>query len=317
MAQATLAPTAVMQATLTPTAMTPATAMPATAVPAATSVPVSGMAGTVTVGSKDFTEEFIVAEMYAQLLENAGFTVTRKLNLGGTPIAQAAIVKGDIDLYPEYTSTGLLTVLKLPSMQDPMQIFSTVKSGYEQQFKLTWLTASPFNDTQALAMTQATADKYGVKTYSDLAAKADQLILGGPAEFLSREDGLPGLQKAYGGFKFKDTKQLGTGSLRYQALLDGQIDVVVAFGTDGQINGDHLALLQDDKSFYPIYNIAPVVRMDTLQKYPQIATVLNKLAPYLTDAVMSGLNWQVDGPSKLEPAAVAKAFLQQNGLLAK
>jgi osmoprotectant transport system substrate-binding protein len=312
MAQATLAPTAVMQATLTPTAMTPATAMPT-----ATSVPVSGMAGTVTVGSKDFTEEFIVAEMYAQLLENAGFTVTRKLNLGGTPIAQAAIVKGDIDLYPEYTSTGLLTVLKLPSMQDPMQIFSTVKSGYEQQFKLTWLTASPFNDTQALAMTQATADKYGVKTYSDLAAKADQLVLGGPAEFLSREDGLPGLQKAYGGFKFKDTKQLGTGSLRYQALLDGQIDVVVAFGTDGQINGDHLALIQDDKSFYPIYNIAPVVRMDTLQKYPQIATVLNKLAPYLTDAVMSGLNWQVDGPSKLEPAAVAKAFLQQNGLLAK
>ena len=311
-APATAAPTAMMQATVAPTAMMQATAMPATA-----SAPVTGMAGSVTVGSKDFTEEFIVAEMYAQLLENAGFTVTRKLNLGGTPIAQAAIVKGDIDLYPEYTSTGLLTVLKLPSMQDPMQIFSTVKSGYEQQFKLTWLTASPFNDTQALAMTQATADKYSIKTYSDLATKADQLVLGGPAEFLSREDGLPGLQKAYGGFQFKDTKQLGTGSLRYQALLDGQIDVVVAFGTDGQINGDHLALLQDDKSFYPIYNIAPVVRQDTLQKYPQIAVVLNQLAPYLTDAVMSGLNWQVDGPAKLEPAAVAKAFLQQNGLLAK
>jgi osmoprotectant transport system substrate-binding protein len=311
-APATAAPTAMMQATVAPTAMMQATAMPATA-----SAPVTGMPGSVAVGSKDFTEEFIVAEMYAQLLENAGFTVTRKLNLGGTPIAQAAIVKGDIDLYPEYTSTGLLTVLKLPSMQDPMQIFSTVKSGYEQQFKLTWLTASPFNDTQALAMTQATADKYGIKTYSDLAAKADQLVLGGPAEFLSREDGLPGLQKAYGGFQFKDTKQLGTGSLRYQALLDGKIDVVVAFGTDGQINGDHLALLQDDKSFYPIYNIAPVVRQDTLQKYPQIAVVLNKLAPYLTDAVMSGLNWQVDGPSKMEPATVAKAFLQQNGLLAK
>ena len=307
-APATPAPTAIIPATVAPTA---------TAVPATATAPVSAMSGSVTVGSKDFTEEFIVAEMYAQLLENAGFTVTRKLNLGGTPIAQAAIVKGDIDLYPEYTSTGLLTVLKLPIMQDPMQIFNTVKAGYEQQFKLTWLTASPFNDTQALAMTQATADKYGIKTYSDLATKADQLVLGGPAEFLSREDGLPGLQKAYGGFKFKDTKQLGTGSLRYHALLDGQIDVVVAFGTDGQINGDHLALLQDDKSFYPIYNIAPVVRQDTLQKYPQISAVLNKLAPVLTDAVMSGLNWQVDGPSKLEPAAVAKTFLQQNGLLAK
>lgn len=270
---------------------------------------------TIKVGSKDFTEEFIVAEMYAQLLENAGFKVERKLNLGGTPIAQAALVKGDIDLYPEYTSTGLLTVLKKPSMTDPKQIFSTVKSGYEQQFKLTWLDASPFNDTQALAMTTAGAQKYGIKTFSDLSQKASQLVLGGPAEFMEREDGIKGLQKAYGGFQFKETKQLGTGSLRYQALLNGQIDVVVAFSTDGEIAGDHLALLQDDKTFYPIYNIAPVVRMDTLQKNPKIADALNRLAPLLTDSIMSGLNWQVDGPDKKEPAAVAKAFLTQNGLL--
>ena len=275
--------------------------------------PVTG--GTITIGSKDFTEEFIVAEMYAQLLENAGFKVVRKLNLGGTPVAQAAIVKGDIDLYPEYTSTGLLTVLKQNPIQDPTQIFNAVKSGYEQQFKLTWLDPSPFNDTQALAMTQAGSDKYGIKTFSDLSPKASQLVLGGPAEFLAREDGLPALQKAYGGFQFKDTKQLGTGSLRYQALLDGQIDVVVAFSTDGQIAGDKLVLLKDDKNFYPVYNIAPVVRMDTLQKYPQIGTVLKQLAPLLTTEVMSSLNWMVDGPDKKEPAAVAKAFLQQSGLL--
>ncbi len=313
-------PTGAVPPTSVPAAAstTQPTTMAATAVPATTAaVPVTGSAGTITIGSKDFTEEFIVAEMYAQVLENAGFTVNRKLNLGGTPIAQAAIVKGDIDLYPEYTSTGLLTVLNLPAMKDPTAIYNTVNSDYQKQFHLTWLTPSPFNDTQALAMTQAESDKYGIKTYSDLAAKASQLVLGGPAEFISRADGLPGLQKAYGGFKFKDVKQLGTGSLRYQALLDGQIDVVVAFGTDGQINGDHLALLKDDKNFYPIYNIAPVVRNDTLAKYPQIATVLNKLAPYLTDSVMSGLNWQVDGPAKMEPAAVAKAFLQQNGLLPK
>ena len=275
----------------------------------------SGTGKTIKVGSKDFTEEFIVAEMYAQLLENAGFKVDRKLNLGGTPIAQAALIKGDIDLYPEYTSTGLLTVLKKQPITDPKQIYSTVKSGYEQQFKLTWLDASPFNDTQALAMTQANAQKYGIKTYSDLAQKASQLVLGGPAEFMEREDGIKGLQKAYGGFQFKDTKQLGTGSLRYQALLNGQIDVVVAFSTDGEIAGDKLALLQDDKTFYPIYNIAPVVRMDTLQANPKIADTLNRLAPLLTDQVMSGLNWQVDGPDKKEPAAVAKAFLTQNGLL--
>jgi osmoprotectant transport system substrate-binding protein len=273
--------------------------------------------GTVMIGSKDFTEEFIVAEMYAQLLENAGFKVERKLNLGGTPIAQAAIVKGDIDLYPEYTSTGLLTVLKQKSIRDPQQIYTIVKSEYEKQFNLTWLEPSPFNDTQALAMTQANADKNGIETFSDLSRKASNLVLGGPAEFLEREDGIKGLQQAYSVFQFKDTKQLGTGSLRYQALLDGQIDVVVAFGTDGQINGYKLALLKDDKNFYPVYNIAPVVRMDTLKKYPQIADTLNKLAPMLTDAVMSGLNWQVDGPDKKEPAAVAKAFLEQNGLLKK
>ncbi|MDD5369906.1 MAG: glycine betaine ABC transporter substrate-binding protein [Anaerolineaceae bacterium] len=291
--------------------------------PTAPAVPVTGetpsvvasTGATIKIGSKDFTEEFIVAEMYAQLLENAGFKVERKLNLGGTPIAQTAITKGDIDLYPEYTSTGLLTVLKAKPLQDPQQIYQAVKSGYEQQFQLTWLQPSPFNDTQALAMTQAVADKNGIKTYTDLSTKASSLTLGGPAEFIEREDGLKALQAAYGGFQFKDVKQLGTGSLRYQALLDGQVDVVVAFGTDGQIQGNKLALLEDDKHVYPIYNIAPVVRMDTLQKNPQIADVLNKLAPQLTDQVMSGLNWQVDGPDKKEPAAVAKAFLQQAGLL--
>ncbi|PKO15110.1 MAG: quaternary ammonium transporter [Chloroflexi bacterium HGW-Chloroflexi-10] len=272
-------------------------------------------AGTIKIGSKDFTEQFIVAELYAQVLENAGFSVERKLNLGGTPIAQTAIVNGDIDLYPEYTSTGLLTVLKLDQIQDPKEIFDTVKKGYEEQFELTWLEPSPFNDTQALAMTQAVADQYQIKTYTDLSQKAPELILGGPAEFLEREDGIKGLQAAYGGFEFKEIKQLGTGSLRYQALLDGQIDVVVAFGTDGAIQGNGLLLLQDDKVFYPIYNVAPVVRMDTLQMYPQMAELLNNLAPMLTDQVMSDLNWQVDGPDGKEPAAVAKSFLQEKGLL--
>ena len=285
-----------------------ACASPTTSVPGKPS-------GTIKVGSKDFTEEFIVAHMYAQLLENAGFTVERRINLGGTPVAHAALLKGDIDLYPEYTSTALLTVLKDPPQKDPNQIYSTVKSKYEQQFKLTWLQQAPFNDTQALAMTQDGSNKTGVKTYSDLATKAPQLVLGGPAEFMAREDSLPALQVTYGGFKFKDTKQLGTGSLRYQALLSGQIDVVVAFSTDGDIAGNNLVLLKDDKGVFPVYQIAPVVRMDTLQKFPQITDALNKLAPLLTDAVMSNLNWQVDGPAKKEPAAVATEFLKQQGLI--
>ncbi len=272
---------------------------------------------TLKVGSKDFTEEFILAEMYALLLEDAGFKVERKFNLGGTPVAQAALVKGDIDLYPEYTSTGLLTVLKGKPLADPKEIMDAVRKGYKEQFKLAWLDPAPFNDTQALATTKEVSEKYGIKTYSDLSAKARDLRLGGPPEFAEREDGIKGLQQAYGGFQFKEFKQLGTGSLRYEALKNGQVDVTVAFGTDGQINGMGLVLLQDDKHFYPIYQAAPVVRADVLDKNPKIAEVLNKLVPLLTDDIMAGLNWQVDGPDKKEFAAVAKAFLQEKGLLKK
>jgi len=276
----------------------------------------SASSAPIKVGSKDFTEEFIVGEMYALMLENEGFKVERKLNLGGTPIAQAAITKGDIDLYPEYTSTGLLTVLKKDPIADPAQILSTVKSEYEQQFKLTWLTPSPFNDTNGLATTKEIADKYGIKTYSDLATKAPELRLGGPAEFAERPDGIKGLQKTYGGFQFKEFKQLGTGPLRYDGLKNGDIDVVVVFTTDARIASDKLVVLQDDKTFYPIYNIAPVVRQDTLQSNPKIADALNKLAPLLTDDVIAGLNAQVDIDKK-EFAAVAKAFLDSAGLLKK
>lgn len=270
---------------------------------------------TIKVGSKDFTEEFILAEMYALLLEDAGFKVERKFNLGGTPIVHAAMLKGDIDLYPEYTSTGLLEVLKKPALKDTNKILQTLRDEYRAKFKLTWLTPAPFNDTQALATTKQVSQKYGIKTYSQLAAKAPQLRLGGPAEFAERSDGIKGLQKAYGGFKFKEFKQLGTGGLRYQALTSGQVEVVVAFGTDGQISGLGLVLLKDDKGFYPVYQAAPVIRLDTLDKNKNIATVLNKLVPFLTDSVMAGLNWQVDGPQKKEYAAVAKAFLVQKKLL--
>jgi osmoprotectant transport system substrate-binding protein len=277
----------------------------------------SGAAGTVKIGSKDFTEAILVAEIYAQLLENAGLTVERKLNLGGTPIAHQALINGDIDLYPEYTSTGLQEVLKVAELpKDPQQILETVKKGYEEQFKVTWLTPSPFNDSNTFATTKAIADQYGLKTFSDLVAKAPELRLGGPAEFPERQD-TKGLEQAYGPFvsKFKEYKQLGTGSLRYDALKNGEVDVIVAFGTDGRIKGDELVVLQDDKGYYPIYNIAPVVRLDALQKNPQIADALAAVAPKLTDEVMSGLNYAVDGPDKQEPAAVAKEFLTQQGLL--
>ncbi len=265
------------------------------------------------VGSKDFTEAFILGEMYSLSLENAGFKVERKLNLGGTPVAQAGLVGGQIDLYPEYTGTGLVTVLKLPAKTDQKEVFDTVAKSYQEKFKLVWLDPAPMNNTQALAMTQAGAKKFGIKTISDLAAKAQDLTMIGPPEFEAREDGLPGIKKAYGNFEIKAYKGVDSG-LRYKGLVDGQADVVVAFGTDGEINAFNLVLLEDDKKLFPPYQVAPVVRQDTLETNPKIKEVLNAIAPKLTNAAMQKLNFEVSG-NKKEPAAVAKDFLMKEGLI--
>lgn len=279
--------------------------------------PTPAEAAPVRIGSKNFTEAILVAEMYALALENAGIRVERKFNLGATPVAHTALVNGEIDLYPEYTSTGLLEVLKQAPISDARAILEAVRKGYEEQFKLTWLEPSPFNNTNALAMTRQRAEELGIRTYSDLVARSGELKLGGPPEFPERED-TKGLMAAYGfdpKFIGDNFVQLDTGALRYEALTKGDIDVVVAFGTDGQINGLGLALLEDDKNYYPIYQIAPVIRQDTLAANPAIAETLNKLAPLLTNDIMSGLNWQVDGPEKKEIADVARAFLQQQGFI--
>ncbi len=285
--------------------------------PTAAPQPAPTEAAPVRIGSKNFTEAILVAEMYALALENAGIRVERKFNLGATPVAHTALVNGEIDLYPEYTSTGLLEVLKQAPIADAKGILEAVRKGYEEQFKLTWLEPSPFNNTNALAMTRQRAEELGIRTYSDLVARSGELKLGGPPEFPERED-TKGLMAAYGfdpKFIGDNFVQLDTGALRYEALTKGDIDVVVAFGTDGQINGLGLALLEDDKNYYPIYQIAPVIRQDTLAANPAIAETLNKLAPLLTNDVMSGLNWQVDGPEKKEIADVARAFLQQQGFI--
>jgi len=266
----------------------------------------------VAVGSKDFTEELILGEMYCQILAHNGFAVLQKLDLGGTQVAMEALVRGDIDLYPEYTGTALITELKEKPGKDAAANYAAVKSAYRSRYGLTWLKPAPFNDTQALATTQAISERYHITTLSELAAAAPQLRLGAIPEFTKREDGLPGLQKAYGGFRFKDVKLFDIG-LKYKALESGAVDVVVAFGTDGRLDVDHLLVFSDDKHFWPDYEVAPVVRDATLAKYPAIATQLDALAPLLTDAVMRGLNAQVDG-DKQDPADVARAFLKAHGL---
>lgn len=268
---------------------------------------------TLTVASKDFTEQFIVGEMYALLLENAGYPVVRALNLGPTPQVHEALLQGEISLYPEYTGTGLSTVLRAPLQTDPTAVYETVATQYRQNFNLAWLDPAPMNNTQALAMTNARAQELGLRTISDMAAQANTLTMAGPPEFPTREDGLLGLQRVYGAFTLHQYQPIDP-ALRYNALSNGDVDIVVAFGTDGQIRQFDLVLLTDDKNLWPPYQIAPVVQADLLAAEPAIATTLNALAPLLTDETMQRLNNEVSGQGRA-PDDVARAFLIEQNLI--
>lgn len=293
----------------------------------------------VKVGSKDFTEQFILGHMYLMVLDHAGIPTEANLNLGGTQIAQQALVSGDIDMYPEYTGTGLLEILKM-SLSDveaggatPMaspvsagatpvaggdlsqEVFDFVKREYEEQFKVTWLERSPANNTQALAVKRSFSEETGITTISELAEHAGDYTISAPADFPEREDGLLGLVRVYGD-NFKEMEVLPvTPGLKYQALLDDQAQVVLAFGTDGQISGYDLVILKDDKGLWPPYNVAPVIRMDVLEAHANIPDLLNPVTTSLTNEILSSLNWKVDGDENAEPEDVAKAYLEENGFL--
>ncbi len=268
----------------------------------------------IVVASKDFTEQFVLGNIYRLLLENAGLTVEYREGLGGTPVVQEAISNGEVDLYPDYTGTGLLVVLKLPVNSDPEEVYDAVSQGYKEQFNLVWLDPAPMNNAQALAMTQEGAAEYGITTISDMVAHADQLIMIGPDEFPEREDGLPGLKAHYGDFNLKSYKPVDKG-LRYEGLINGEADVAVAFGTDGEISAFNLVVLQDDKQMFPPYQVAPVVRQEVLDAHPEIEDILNGVAPLLTNEQMQRLNYEVSGKQR-EPVAVAREFLVQVGLMA-
>ena len=288
--------------------------------------------GPVRIGSKNFTEQLILGEMYALLLENAGIANETALNLGGTLVAHEALLAGEIDLYPEYTGTGLTAILEIPiesvAMGTPVagaatpadaavsidqQVFDIVSEEYMEQFDLVWLDESAFNNTQALAVKRAFAEEQGISTISELAEIAGDLVIVAPSDFVERPDGLQGLQDFYG-MEFGEVLSVEPG-IRYQALEQDQAQVVLAFGTDGQVSGLDLVLLEDDLGLWPPYHVAPVVRNDTLTANPGIADALNPVAPLLTDEAMSAMNWQVDGPDALEPNEVARMFLEEQGLI--
>jgi osmoprotectant transport system substrate-binding protein len=300
--------------------------------------------GPVTVGSKDFTEQFILGNMYLLVLQDMGLETEDALNLGGTQIANQALQSGDIDTYPEYTGTALVEVLGM-SVEDVLAgfqggaagatpvagaaaaatpvgsgsledyVYTIVRDAYQEQFSMTWLAYSPFNNTQALAVKRQWSEENGVTTISQLAEIAGDLRISAPADFPEREDGLLGLQRVYAeGFNEIETLPVAPG-LKYQALLDDEAEVVLAFGTDGQISGYDLVVLEDDKGLWPPYNVAPIVRNELLEANPDIETRFNEVTTSLTGEVMSGLNWRVDGDEKAEPADVAQQYLEENGFI--
>jgi osmoprotectant transport system substrate-binding protein len=265
----------------------------------------------VRVGSKNFTEQFVVAEIYAQALEAAGVKVERKLNLGGTLIAHKALEEKQIDLYPEYTGTMLLVVMKAEPMTDQKAVYDKVKADYATRGFVV-LNEAPLNNTYNMVVRPETAAQYKLETLSDLARVAKELKLGAGPEFRDRKDGLPGLKAKYG-IEFKEDLQMAIG-LRYQALANKQIDVVNGYATDGMISALKLKRLKDDKSLWPPYYLAPVVRKDALDANPKIAEVLNRVNAMLDEATMAEMNYKVDG-EKQEPKDVARAFLKTKGIV--
>lgn len=271
---------------------------------------------TITVGSKDNTENNLIGEMYALIFEDMGIEVKRQLSLGGTAPTFEALKKGDLSIYPEYTGTGLTVMLKQPVEKDQDKVMQILQDGFKQ-WNLEWLEPAQENATYGFAVKAETAEKLKLVTISDLAAHSKDLVLSYPQEFDVRDDGLPGLQKVFkdnGGFKFKKQFQIDY-SLRYNPLTEGQSDVTVSVGTDGQIAGLNLVQLQDDIQFFPVYHVAPLVRSEVLAAYPEVKDRLNALSALLSDQEVQRMNWDVDGPEKKEIEEVAENFLKTNNLI--
>lgn len=275
----------------------------------------SGGGKTLVVGSKNFTENVIMGEMLAQLIEaNTDYKVERKLNLGGTDVNFKGLKSGDLDLYLDYDGTAYAFHLGMKDpIADPTKVYDLVNDRLQKELGMKFTKPLGFNNTYTLALPKELAEKHGVKTYSDLARVSDQLVLGVEHEFLNREqDGWPGLQKAYP-FKFRKVVPMDTG-LKYKAIEQGEVQVINAFATDGMLKKFNLVILEDDKHFFPPYNAAPLVRLDTLREFPELENVLNLLAGKISDAEMQELNYLVDSEGKSE-AEVARDFLKQKGLI--
>jgi osmoprotectant transport system permease protein len=266
----------------------------------------------VVVGSKNFTESTLQAEIFAVALEErAGVRVERRLDLGGTLICFSALEAGALDVYPEYTGTGAVAVLGAVPPRDPLEAWLQVRRAFAERFALAWLPPLGCENTYALAVRAELARRLGLRTISDLALHAGDLSLAASAEFLAREDGLPGLGHAYG-LAFGRVVGMSH-ELAYEAIREAKVDVVDAYTTDPEVARDGLVLLEDDRRFFPPYHAAPLARAALLERLPRVRATLEALPGHLTTEKMRALNARVLAGE--EPRAVARSFLEAEGLL--
>ncbi|MFV0313916.1 MAG: glycine betaine ABC transporter substrate-binding protein [Anaerotignum sp.] len=267
----------------------------------------------ISVASKDYTEQAILGNLVSDLIEDrTDITVNRKLELGSSQVCFGALQTGDVDLYIDYSGTVYTDVLKYPPITDMQEVYDTSKAELKEQYDIDVLEQMGFNNTYALAVTQETAEKYGLETISDLAKVGSTMTSGTTFEFLNREDGLPGLLKKYN-FTLKESLALDS-SHRYTALINKDVDVIDAFSTDGLLKKFDLVVLEDDQNFFPPYYAMPLVREEVLSQYPEIVPVLAELGAILTDDTMIELNYRVDELQE-KPSDVAHDFLITSGLI--
>ncbi|MBW3114527.1 MULTISPECIES: glycine betaine ABC transporter substrate-binding protein [Bacillaceae] len=276
----------------------------------------NGGKDTITVSGKMWTEQFILTQMMAELLkEKTDLDVKVEEGLGEVSILTPALEKGDIDVYVEYTGTGLEAVLKEQAKKGASadEILSQVKKGYEKKFDVTWLKPLGFENTYTLAYTED--QDFDAKTFSDLVPLSKELSFGAPHQFYEREgDGYDAFSKAYG-FEFKEKESFDP-NIMYEAVKNGDVDIIPAFTTDGRIQRYNLKTTTDDKGFFPPYDAAPIIRQEVLKEHPEVEKVLNELAGKISEEEMSELNAKVD-MDKQDPKDVARDFLISKGLIKK
>jgi len=270
-------------------------------------------AETIVVGSKNFTEQIVLAELFAQQIEaHSSLRVERRVNLGGTLLCHQALISGQIDLYPEYTGTALTAVLNDPPMNDPAAVFRQVQAEYRTRFNVEVMPPLGFNNTFAMVVRGDDAKNLHLSNISDIQQLASKWRAGFGYEFMERPDGYKGLAAAYGLRFLGDPKILDLGLL-YRALADRQVDIVAGNSTDGVIAALNMVVLQDDKHYFPPYEAVALVRRATLDQHPEVGAALGQLAGKVSEEEMRRMNYAVDGDHR-DPADVVREFRNARGL---